>query len=311
MPYKYTGAIEKKLKIFEQYLQTKRLSVDTIRQNRNYAGLYLEWLSAEDLDVKGVGYGELSDFIFQLKKERSIGITRRVILAVRHYYESLDIDKNPASGIYIRGRRKSILNDIIPYQELLELYNSYQVLDDRSKRNKVILGLFIYEAITTGELHQLEPGHIKLREGKIYIPGHGNTNSRTLTLEATQLLELQEYLLVIRPRMLDNVDGYRPGRKVEKIDLKIYDKLFFSEQGSVSIKTSLYHMFRAIKKAHPKITSGKVIRSTVIAEWLKSNDIRQVQYMAGHRWVSSTERYNVFNVQGLKDSLDKYHPLRS
>lgn len=310
MNYKYKGDIEKKLKIFDQYLRSKKYAVDTIRQTRNYAGVYLEWLEREEKKAEDIDYQAFTDFIFQLKKEKTVNLTKRIILAVRHYYESLEIDKNPASGIHIRGSRKSILNDIVPYSELLELYNSYQTLDDRAKRNKIILGLLIYQAITTGELHQLEPRHIKLKEGKIYIPGHGNTNSRTLELEATQLLELQEYLLVIRPRMLANITAYRSGRKPNKINSIIKDKLFFSENGNDNIKQSLYHMFRAIKKTQPKITSGKTIRSTIIAEWLKTKDIRIVQYMAGHRWVSSTERYNVFNLQELKDSLKKHHPLK-
>jgi len=306
--YKYKKEIEKKLKEFDKYLRKKKYAVDTIRQTRNYAGVYLEWLDKEEMRVEEIDYQAFTDFIFHLKKTKSTNLTKRIILAVRHYYESLEIDKNPASGIHIRGSIKSILNEIVPYSDLIELYETYQVLDDRAARNKVILGLLIYQGITTGELHQLEPRHIKSKEGKIYIPGNGN--GRTLTLEANQLLELQEYILEIRPRMLANVKAYRPGRKVEKIDPMINDKLFFSEQGSVSIKTSLYHMFRAIKKTHPKISSGKIIRSTVIAEWLKSKDIRIVQYMAGHRWVSSTERYNVFNLQELKDSLRKHHPLR-
>ena len=310
MNYKYKGDIEKQLKIFDQYLRSKKYAVDTIRQTRNYAGVYLEWLEKEEKKAEDIDYQAFTDFIFQLKKQKTVNLTKRIILAVRHYYESLEIDKNPASGIHIRGSRKSILNDIVPYSELLELYNTYQTLDDRAKRNKIILGLLIYQAITTGELHQLEPGHIKLKEGKVYIPGHGNTNSRTLDLEATQLLELQEYLLVIRPRMLANITAYRSGRKPNKINPTIKDKLFFSENGNDNIKQSLYHMFRAIKKVHPKITSGKIIRSTIIAEWLKTKDIRIVQYMAGHRWVSSTERYNVFNLQELKDSLKKHHPLK-
>jgi len=72
----------------------------------------------------------------------------------------------------------------------------------------------------------------------------------------------------------------------------------------------MYHLFRSVKKLNPKISSGKIIRSTVVAEWLKNYDIRIVQYMAGHRWVSSTERYNVANLEELKESLRKYHPLR-
>ena len=62
-------------------------------------------------------------------------------------------------------------------------------------------------------------------------------------------------------------------------------------------------MFRAIKKTNPKMASWKIIRSTVIAEWLKTHDVRVVQYMAGHRYVSSTERYKVANLREFKESL--------
>jgi integrase/recombinase XerD len=310
MVYKYTGEIEKNLKSFDKYLESEQYAVDTIRQTRNYAGVYLRWISSNEITVKEVDYKRFIDFVFQLKKEHSPNLTKRIILAVKHYYNHLDIDINPASGIHIRGQRNSILNDIVVYPEILELYKTYQTLTDRSKRNKVILGLIIYQGITTGELHHLEPNHIKLKEGEIYIVGHGNTNSRTLKLEAIQLLELQEYLLVIRPRMLDELTANRPGRKPNKIDPIVYDKMFFSENGNKNIKPSLYHLFRSIKKTYPKITSGKVIRSTVIAEWLKTRDVRIVQYMAGHRWVSSTEKYNVYNLKELKESLNKHHPLR-
>lgn len=309
MAYKYTAKIEKKLIAFEAYLRSKKYAPATIRQIRNYAGVYLEWLEERGMTARQVEYRELTDFIFQLKNERTANLTRRILLAVRHYYKSLGIDKNPAAGIHIKGRRNSILNDMAAYPQMIELYSTYQALDDRTKRNKVILGLLIYQAVTTGELHRLEVAHVKLKEGRVYIPGHGKSNSRTLMLEAVQLLDLQEYLLVIRPRMLANLKAYRPGRKPVRINPLIYERLFFSENGSDNIKNSLLHLFRAVKRSYPRITSAKVIRSAVIAEWLKTKDIRIVQYMAGHRWVSSTERYNVFNLQALKDSLKRHHPL--
>lgn len=310
MIYKYNQSIEKKLKKLEQYLQTIGYAKDTIRQTRNYAGVYLEWLDKQRLIIDEVDYKSITLFIFQLKKEKSINLTNRILLAVRHYYNSLEIDYNPAAGIHIRGQRKNTLNHIVPYSELIDLYENYQGLGDRSKRNKVILGLIIYQGIRTRELQLLEPRHIDLKKGKIYILGNNQANSRILQLLASQLLELQEYLLVIRPRMLSNVEAYRAGRKPNKINPFIYDRLFFSENGNINIKPSLYHLFRDIKKSHPKITSGKIIRSTVIAEWLKINDLRIVQYWAGHRWVSSTEKYNIFNLQELKDALKKHHPLK-
>ena len=308
--YSFSTDIEERLSAFINYLRKQKYAIDTIRQISNYAGVYLQWLEEEGLDEREVTYREFTDFIFQMKKEKTEYLTRRGILAVRHYYHYLNIDMNPASGIYIRGEKRSILNHIVPYKTLLEVYKNYRVLDDRDKRNKVLLGLMIYQAIATGTLQRLEPGHLRISDGKIYIPGYGKTNSRILPLEAVQLLELQKYLEEVRPRMLSNIHAYRSGRKPNQIKAIIHERLFFSQNGNDSIKNSLIHLFRAIQKSYPNIRSGKVIRSTVIAHWLETEDIRKVQYKAGHRYVSSTERYNVYNLQELKDSLKKHHPLR-
>lgn len=308
--YEYSEEVEKDLKKFEEYLRTKGYALDTIRQTRNYAGVYLEWLNEEELALSEVDYKTLMTFIFQLKIKKSTNQINRILLAIRHYYNSLELENNPASGIHIRGTRRSVLNDIIRFADLEELHATYQLLDDRDKRNKVILGILIYQGIRTRELHQLEPNHIDLKKGKVYIPGSKQSNGRILELQSAQLLELQEYLLMIRPRMLTNIEACKSGRKPDKIDPKIGDKLFFSENGNADIKPSLHHLFRSVKKRYPKIVSGKIIRSTVIAEWLKTKDVRIVQYMAGHKWVSSTERYIVYNLQELKDALKKHHPMK-
>ncbi|MFT6338588.1 MAG: integrase/recombinase XerD [Halioglobus sp.] len=48
----------------------------------------------------------------------------------------------------------------------------------------------------------------------------------------------------------------------------------------------------------------------MIAEWLKTRDVRIVQDMSGHKWVSSTEKYNAYNLDELKESLKKHYPLK-
>ena len=140
-PYKYTGAVEKKLLAFEEVLKSKGYARDTIRQTRNYAGVYLQWLEGKGLEVEEVDYTVFTDFVLELKERKSQSMTRRILQAVRHYYRSIDADHNPATGMYIRGARASVLNDILPYKDLLKVYQAYEGLDDRGKRNKVMLGL--------------------------------------------------------------------------------------------------------------------------------------------------------------------------
>jgi hypothetical protein len=52
------------------------------------------------------------------------------------------------------------------YGELVKLYEGYPVNDIRDQRNKVILGLLIFQALTIEELETLEADHINLKRRK-------------------------------------------------------------------------------------------------------------------------------------------------
>jgi integrase/recombinase XerD len=52
------------------------------------------------------------------------------------------------------------------------------------------------------------------------------------------------------------------------------------------------------------------IRSSVISQWIKEKNIREVQYMAGHNNIISTQRYVRANLDELKEQLGNYHPLK-
>lgn len=67
----------------------------------------------------------------------------------------------------------SILHDLLEKAELEELYEKYEIKYERTHRNKVILGLLVYQGLTRRELEILWLEHPKLREGKIHIPQVG------------------------------------------------------------------------------------------------------------------------------------------
>ncbi len=131
----------------------------------------------------------------------------------------LEVNPNPATGLYLRGETQSIPNNLLSTEQLDQLYDQHPVYNERTQRNKVITGLYVYQGIGTDELKKLEPKHIKLQEGKIYIPStkqtynKGGRQSRTLKLKANQILALQEYLLVTRPKI---VAGIQSGERETK-----------------------------------------------------------------------------------------------
>jgi Site-specific recombinase XerD len=315
--YLFTKAIQDRLQGFKADLKVQGYGASTIRQKSNYAGYFLKWLETEHLQPESTRYNDLLCFIDSCRlKGKSSQHTNSLLRGVRAYYEYLKIQNpgiaNPAANLKLKGTHQKVIGGTVDFTELESLYQSFETVTNRDRRNKTILGLLIYQGVTTEELHQLEPAHLRLKEGKIYIPGNRRRNSRTLELKPFQILELHEYLTEVRPRILDEVTAPRPARKPAKInEEQLESQLFISISGSESIKNSLLHLFRTVRKLNPSITSAKQIRQSAITYWLKTMNLRQVQYMAGHKYVSSTERYQQNNLDNLQSKLEQFHPLNS
>jgi integrase/recombinase XerD len=307
---------KEKLQGFESYLQKLGNGKDTIHHKLNYIAYFFNWMESEHLQPNETTYNDLLNFIDYCKlEEKSIKLINRKLSSIRNYYDFLKKQNenitNPATNLNLKGTKQKLPSNIIDFTTLEKLYQSYETSDNRSKRNKIILGLLIYQAVTTEELKQLEPNHLNPKEVKIYVPGNRRRNSRNLELKPFQILDLYEYQNETRPTILKEIKKPRPARKPDRINkTRLENQLFISINGSENIKNSLLHMFNAIRKINPEILHPKQIRASVITYWLKNYNLRQVQYMAGHKYVSSTERYQLNNLDKLQSKLEKYHPLK-
>lgn len=313
-PYNFESPeILKQQEALVLFFQKKRYSPATIKTYSNYTGYFLEWLPKSPQETT---YNDLLQFVNYCRvagrKTRNINM---ILTAIRHYFTMTGHSNNPASGLYIKGETKAIPNNLLSEEELQELHENYQVYNERTQRNKVIIGLYVNQGIATDELQKLAPGHIKLQEGKIHIPStkqtynKGGRQSRILKLKVNQILELQEYLLVTRDKILAGNEE-RSGRKPDEIKSdKIQSQLFISINGSENIKPSIKSLMLDLRKMNPNIKDAMQIRKSVIVNWLKAKDIREVQYMAGHSSIISTERYRAANLDELKEAIEMYHPL--
>jgi integrase/recombinase XerD len=313
--YSFDSGIKSRLEGFKTCLQELGSDKNTIRQKSNYAGYYLRWLEGEHLQVEDARYNDLLNFIDYCKLEGNTrGHINMKLRSIRNFYEYLKKHNpgiiNPAANLFLKGTRQKVISGVISFKELESLYQSYPVKTLRQKRNKIILGLLIYQGLNTEDLRRLMTEDVKLKEGKIHVPGDRRRSSRNLELKPFQILELHEYLTVVSPEILKEIDTPKSARKPDQINReRLRDQLFISVNGSENIKNSLWHLFREIKKINPIIVSAIKIRQSVITYWLRTMNLRQVQYMAGHKYVSSTERYQRTNLENLQNKLEKYHPL--
>ena len=283
---------------FEEYLKEAGFKPPTVYQHRKYASYFLAWMAEKSLDIAQITYTEILDFADHLKKENTnINLINRVMLAVRYYFTYLQNERqigyNPAAGISLKGTIRTVPHDLLEKADLETLYHNYEIKDERTHRNKVIIGLLVYQALTREELETIRPEHLKLREGKISVPKTGRQNDRILPLQPHQILDLQEYVLLIRPKLQHHSE-----------------RLFTGRDDLENLQNTLLHLSHALKKINPKYKHAVQVRQSVITEWLREKDLRTVQYMAGHRYVSSTERYQRLNLEDLKEALSKHHPLR-
>ena len=86
-------------------------------------------------------------------------------------------------------------------------------------------------------------------------------------------------------------------------------QLLLTKGSSDHLQNAIQKLLEKLKKKHKEIENLKQIRASVITGWLKVYNLREVQYMAGHRYVSSTESYLINDLEDLKEDINKYHPM--
>ena len=300
---------------FVDYLLKKGYSIKTIKSYVQQAKSFILWIERENIPEDLVNYNDILFFIQGIKKKVVQRTVSGYINGIKHYFAFLHsigkIMENPVIPSKIRGIKRKILYDILSIKELDQIYNDFKIPSENDpninqnwfrtssltrQRNKVIVGLMVYQGLNTTELGCLTVKDLKLKEGRIYIAGSRRSNERELKIEAHQVLDMMEYQLNIRPELLRQTD-------------KNSDKLFISAGSSNFFTNIMSKLIIELHHQNGKITSIKQIRASVITHWLKLYNLRQVQYLAGHRFVSSTEAYKINDLDDLQDGINKYHPI--
>lgn len=302
---------------FNEWLTIKGFSSTTILGLIKTVNYFFTWIDEQSITVENVSYNDILAYIhYKRTKGNKPSTLFIVIKALNHFYRFLQsehqLNENPASNVQIKGIKRRTLQEILTPKELENIYKNFnaekriyekgKIVPPQTnnelarKRNKIILGLIIYQGLRTEELARLELQDLQLREGKINIQGSKRTEGRVMQLEAHQVFDLMDYTQVVRKQIL--VATHKQSNKV-----------FISVGASLNFNNVMQKLVKSIQTGNRKIKDIKHIRTSVITNWLKIHNLRKAQYMAGHRYVSSTEAYKVNNIEELQDDIKKYHPI--
>ncbi len=252
------------MKNYINYLIVAGYSPATTNQYIKSIEVFKTWVKNRKIGITDINYHEVVMFIDDTMKEmynmnNVTNCINRILLALTNYYDYLNITNpgiyNPVKNIRIKNTHKGMIHNLLSMSELTKLYESIEIKEDRDVRNKVILGLFIYQALTVRELHKLSMADLKLRKGTVLVKGEdfgiwrSGSAQRLLDLQALQIIDLIDYIDNVRPRILVNAYRGLPGRKRLKMNIVFRtDQLILSLFGSSNIKNSLHHMFINLRK---------------------------------------------------------------
>ena len=280
--------------MFRDYLHGQRLSAATCATYEKYLSIFTGWLEAEGLHGSTFVYTDIVDFMQKLKLQgRSDASVRYHLSVLRHYgnylIQTAQRNDNPATGLYVRGLIRRLPTNLLSMEDMEQLVQQYSIQLNVDDARKLMFSLLVYQGLTVGELTRLESRDIRLQEGKIYIRCTSHSNERLLNLHGSQVPRLQAYLKQNKFRS---------------------DPLLIAQDKGMNIHNRIRYMFKQLKMLNERVINAGQIRSSVITYWLSCHSIRQVQYMAGHKYVSSTERYQLTHLEDLQSEVNRHHPMK-
>jgi len=219
--------------------------------------------------------------------------------AIKVYYDYL---KQSGSRQDHPCKHMRLKDSIDPRVNVQDLFSStdLELLLERSTskvpmRDKVIVSLLIYQALTTKNITNLEVKDINLERAILYVKEGLELNERTLELNPKQIMLISRYMNEERPALNKHHSA----------------KLIITQKGNPETGCAVRRAVEQGKHLFPdKTLSALAIRQSVIANLLKAGrDIRAVQVFAGHRSPTTTERYQQSGIEELTAAVMKFHPL--
>jgi integrase/recombinase XerD len=247
-------------------------------------------------------YRDIMEYVDYLRKRyHNPGTINRMLYGVKAWYFYListgTRNDHPCRHLMLKDARGADiqLQDLFTWVEMERLMQRKERFEAARLRNRVIISLLIYQGLRLTEITMLRTGDIDLEAGTVFIRAMPRAMARTLKLRTNQIMLFYNYIHEIRPKLL------RTGT----------DRLVLTLRGSAENGEGINYLIETFKPMFPERNlNARTIRQSVITNMLKEGkDLRVVQVFAGHKKISSTEKYRQSGLEELQRAIEKYHPL--
>lgn len=245
----------------------------------------IERLRAHYPNLKPLRLADIEHYLLILKKEgKSIAYRQANLAAIKSYFDWLvqenEIEEHPCALLHLDEKKPTGINfkQILTPEELDQIptwkKERYRYMQSR---NQSILGLLVYQGLTSKEICEMQVEDMDLESGIVHVKGQGKNINRHLGLRSNQIKPLLNYIQRDRQSKL----------------LTRTHHLFLSMRGDHLSVDALHELVSKLGAHYHKEISPANIRRSVIYNWVnvQKKPIEDVKEMAGHRYVASTEKY--------------------
>lgn len=294
--------VNNSLKLFIEYLQIERnYSQYTIEHYQHDISDFYLFMSEQGLkDVNDVEYADIRIYLTKLfDQQLSRKSVARKISCMRSFYKFLLREKitenNPFSLVSIPKLEKR-LPDFFYEEELTQLFEACETETVLGRRNKALLELLYGTGIRVGECSKIQLKDVDFSLSTVLVHGKGK-KERYVPFGSFAHDALEDYISHGRSELLK-------GKQDHHFLFVNFRGGPLTDRGIREILNKVIEKSALTGKIHPH----KLRHSFATHMMSNGADMRTVQELLGHAFLSSTQVYTHVTKEHLRNIYMSHHP---
>lgn len=288
------------LKRYYTYLKLeKSLSDNTIEGYMQDFDKLHQYCLKNQIDPASATFDNLQDFLYsQFKTDTNPRSQARIISGIRSFYKFLlynhYIDQDPSELIEM-PKLGEHLPEVLSVEEIDNMIACIDMSKTEGQRNRAIIEMLYGSGLRVSELTTLKLSNMYRSEGYMLVEGKGS----------------KQRLVPISAEAEKQFDFWMENRTALDIKPEFIDFAFLNRYGRGLTRSMIFHIIKELASAAgiKKNISPHTLRHSFATHLLQNGaDLRVIQQLLGHEYITTTEIYTHTSVEDLRNAIIKYHP---
>lgn len=292
-------------KEYHAYLKLEKgLSANSVEAYEMDLKKLQEYCNAHAIDIVHATSSDLEAFIFDTFNSShsdggfAVRSQSRIISGIRSYYRFLlyhrYIDQDP-SELIEKPKLDNHLPSVLTIDEIDRMIAQIDLSKPEGHRNRAIIEMLYGSGLRVSELVNLQLSHIYKKEGYLIITGKGS----------------KQRLVPVSPVAIEWFDYWLQDRAKLDIKPEARDIAFVNRYGRQLTRAMIFTIVKTLAREAgiQKNISPHTLRHSFATHLLQNGaDLRLIQQMLGHEYITTTEIYTHLDVQDLRNAILQFHP---